>query len=259
MTTLAQPVGKQDGVLVMAAAVNVASALPWRFTLDSEVVYVTGASPDGLLLSVDRGGDDTTPATHTAGTALIAAPIPTSGGGGNFLPIANPAGVVINTATYTDPYTGAPMTVLVFPAEQIVAAFAIAGDTFPRVEIISDGSDSAVGFGDGSGDPSTFGEGAWFGYFSGAAKVYGPNGSFLVGSTLLDGHIPAANISSLPIQVDAASGGVTISSGNGNPNSGFGNRAGNAGDIYINLGGGDGSWIWRCTVGGSPATWVAKL
>ncbi len=80
MSALTRSIDAQIGLISVDAAVSVNSGLPWRFTLDSEVVYVTGGSP--TLLSVDRGCDDTVRASHPKGTVLTPAPIPTSSGPG---------------------------------------------------------------------------------------------------------------------------------------------------------------------------------
>lgn len=87
MSKLDRSISAQDGVLITDTPISVASAYPWRYTLGSEVIYVTGAS--GTLLSANRGGDDTTAVAHAKGTALVAAPIPTTSGGGSQTPWAS--------------------------------------------------------------------------------------------------------------------------------------------------------------------------
>lgn len=150
MTVLALPVSAQDNTLTTDSPVSVNSALPWRYTLDSEVVYVTGA--DGTRLSVDRGGDDTTRAVHTKGTTLVAAPIPTSSGGST--PTLNAVIVasvgediadaldVSNTPSVSNPFaTIADLSAGSFPD--------ISGDTGsatapPSIAIVGAGSASTV-------------------------------------------------------------------------------------------------------------------
>lgn len=87
MTTLAHNISAADTVLPLDGPISVASDLPWRFTLDSEVVYVTAFG--GRLASAQRGGDDTTAVAHGKGTALVSAPIPTSASGGAQTPWAS--------------------------------------------------------------------------------------------------------------------------------------------------------------------------
>ncbi len=79
MSALTKAVDAQIGIVSVDSPVSVDSAYPWRFTLDSEVVYVTGGSP--TLLSVDRGCDDTVRVAHARGTTLVPAPIPVNGTG----------------------------------------------------------------------------------------------------------------------------------------------------------------------------------
>ena len=95
MATLARAISKVDSPIEVDSAVSVASAYPWRFTLDSEVVYVTGAL--GTLLSVQRGADDTEAASHAAGTTLTPAPIPTSSSSSS-LSVVQGATLVANVA-----------------------------------------------------------------------------------------------------------------------------------------------------------------
>lgn len=98
MTTLARAVDAQDGILSLSGAISISSALPWRYTLGAEVVYVTAVTADpiaGVLASVERGGDDTTAVAHGTGTALVSAPIPTSAAGGAVDSVNGQTGTVV--------------------------------------------------------------------------------------------------------------------------------------------------------------------
>ncbi len=84
-----------------------------------------------------------------------------------------------------------------------------------------------------------------------------PN-EFLGFSAYSDAEAGAVNNSESPVRLATAAGvtGVILNSGTGAPACG-----GNVGDAYFDKAGGDGTWIYRCTVAGTAgnATWVAKL
>jgi hypothetical protein len=101
MATLVRAIDRASTPIEVFPGVSVASGYPWRYTLDSEVVYVRGASPDGKFLSVDRGADDTVATSHNAGTTLVAAPIPTAGGSAYNPPIDQSAVTGLVTALAT--------------------------------------------------------------------------------------------------------------------------------------------------------------
>lgn len=71
------------------------------------------------------------------------------------LPIADPAGMVIDTTTYDNTITGSgKIATMVFPTDTPVAAWAVAGDAFPRGVIGADPTDDGLFFlGDGTYDP----------------------------------------------------------------------------------------------------------
>ena len=119
-------------------------------------------------------------------------------------------------------------------------------------------------YGDGTIDPTTEGPAMW---------IDGPDATghyvwvFEAGLAFqqriehgkFDANVGYSTTFSTGIGIHAATvtaGAVTLSSGNGAPTIG-----GNVGDMYIRKDGGDGSWIYRCTVAGAAgaATWVAKL
>jgi hypothetical protein len=85
-------------------------------------------------------------------------PIISGGGGGGpaagtYLPVADAAGVTVDTTTYADPVEGADkLATLVFPVDTGLLAVAQAGDAHPRVILASDPTDGWY-FGDGTVDP----------------------------------------------------------------------------------------------------------
>jgi hypothetical protein len=90
-------------------------------------------------------------------------PIVSGGGGGSstaqvvasgkVLPVADAAGVTVDTTTYNDTIKGSgKLTTLVFPADQGALSIAVSGDAFPRWLLTSDGSDGLY-FADGTVDP----------------------------------------------------------------------------------------------------------
>lgn len=86
---------------------------------------------------------------------------PGGGGGlaaGSYLPVADAAGVTVDTTTYADPIKGggAKLTTLVFPADQGALAIARSGDLFPRWLLASDATDGLY-IGNGAQDPYAHG------------------------------------------------------------------------------------------------------
>jgi len=131
---------------------------------DQEVKVYVG--PDGAhLLKLDAAGvltlDDVAVAKITD--------LPAAG-----LPLADPAGVVIDTATYDNTITGSgKLTTVVFPGNTTAFAWAIAGDAFPRVIIGGDPEDTCLAVGDGTFDP--YAEGGIISHGGGGAlKFSGP-------------------------------------------------------------------------------------
>lgn len=69
---------------------------------------------------------------------------------GKVLPVADTAGVTVDTTTYDDPIGTGKLTTLVFPADQGALAIAIAGDTYPRWLMGAEADNSGLNFGRGS-------------------------------------------------------------------------------------------------------------
>jgi hypothetical protein len=79
-------------------------------------------------------------------------PIPEAG---TLVPVANAAGVTVDTTTYSDTIAGggAKLTTLVFPGDQGALAIAISGDSFPRYVIASDPHNDGIYMGNGTYNP----------------------------------------------------------------------------------------------------------
>lgn len=180
---------------------------------------------------------------------------------GTVLPVADPAGVTVDTTTYDNTVTGVgKLTTLVLPQDTVVLAIAIEGDAFPRWLIESDPQDG-MQLGDGTYDPYNGPTGNGH-----AAEMFiGQDGTFAVQGapggvpfSLSLGYNGSANRghqSALtgPIAIGTA---AAISSGTGAPVTG-----GEVGDIYIRTDGGALSTIYRCTTAGTAgnAVWAGIL
>lgn len=81
---------------------------------------------------------------------------PFTGSGGEGLPVADAAGMTVDTTTYDNPITGdGKVTTLVFAADTTVLALAIEGDAYPRVLFGADPDGyGVVMFGDGTINPT---------------------------------------------------------------------------------------------------------
>jgi hypothetical protein len=104
---------------------------------DDDVVYIV--KPDGTRIPAGGGGSGNT-------TAQVVA-------SGKVLPVADATGVTVDTTTYSNPVEGADkLTVLMFPLDTALVAWAIAGDAHPRAILACDTADGWY-FGDGTYDP----------------------------------------------------------------------------------------------------------
>lgn len=79
MTALANTCGPSDTVLVLSAPYTVASPYPLPITIASENIDIVGGNGTNRV-TVIRGGNGTSPVSHTAGTAVTAG---WGGGGGS--------------------------------------------------------------------------------------------------------------------------------------------------------------------------------
>lgn len=130
------------------------------------------------------------------------------GGGGNttaqvvasgkVLPVADAAGVTVDTTTYADTIKGggAKLTTLVFPADQGALAIALIGDAFPRWVLAADALDGLF-FGDGTADP-----------------LLGAQGFFTTSGAGFGGlRVPTAQTASSAAQLGQLTPYLTINSG----------------------------------------------
>lgn len=221
-----------------------------------------GSLPDG-----GTTGQTLTKASDADGDADWEDP---SGGGGDAIPIGDVTGYRIDTTTYDNPITGGPdkIKVNVFPAappdgDQVMFGVALEGDAFPRELHFADPTSGGSDFGDGTTDPWNAASAGWavsknddnsymfrlFGKLGWDVGRLDPNYGGTVGS---------ANNGALKIPGTAENGGATVqmSGGHGVPVCG-----GYAGDIYVDVDGSDGAWLYRCTTSGvaGDAVWAAKL
>lgn len=120
-------------------------------------------------------------------------PVITGGGGGpaagTYLPVADAAGVVVDTTTYDDTIKGSgKLTTLVFPANQGALAIALHGDAFPRWVLGSDANSSGLNAGFGTTDPTLS-----------QASLFVGGGGFFVLETLIIGqtHVDASEAAAL--------------------------------------------------------------
>jgi hypothetical protein len=195
--------------------------------------------------------------------AAVAAKRAGGGGGvtpGTVLPVADPAGVTVDTTTYDNPVTGSgKITTLVFPQQTAAFAIAIEGDAFPRWCWATDPVTDDLTLGDGTIDPDG-GNGAYVGCNpqgdgTMALTLGGANAGLILNE--IDANVGVRNKSTGAGGKFCLGNQATLSSGTGTPNFG-----GNVGDIYIRTDpGGANETIYRCTVAGSfgLATWVGIL
>jgi hypothetical protein len=183
--------------------------------------------------------------------AAVAAKRAGGGGGvtpGTVLPVADPAGVTLDTTTYDNTVTGeGKLTTLVFPQDTGQVAIAVAGDDFPRV-LLADITDGWY-FGDGTADP--YNGNAYLNSDKDRISISGLHGlktNVVVGNSPMGVYFPAQTI---------LFGQSSLSMGTGEPGIG-----GDVGNIYIRIDpGGANETIYRCTVAGvaGDATWVGIL
>ncbi len=178
-------------------------------------------------------------------------------GGIATVPIAVPTESVIDSTTYDDP-TGAERKIVVLVVaddETIAQSVALPGDDFPRTCMLGDITDGWF-FGDGTFNP--YDDGPYLTLSAKSLTMHGgtPGGFITVG--LAPGSNRLFGEAVVPALLLGSSNSVRLNSGVGDPNGAVG---GEQGDAYFRRDGGDGTWIYRCTVAGSPstATWVGKL
>jgi hypothetical protein len=144
------------------------------------------------------------------------------GGGGNttaqvvasgkVIPVANTAGVTVDTTTYNDTIKGSgKLTTLVFPGDQGAMAIAIAGDSFPRWVFAADAKDGLY-MGTGANDPVQAGR--EFGISSDGSTFFFVGA--LLTSTVETGLITATALTA---------GGSTLAVGGAGDSLGFFNHA----------------------------------
>lgn len=144
---------------------------------------------------------------------------------GKVLPVANAAGVTVDTTTYDDTIKGSgKLTTLVFPADAGGLAIALAGDAFPRWLLGADAANYGLTFGDGTVDSANSGAG-----------ISGTPGKTIVLSSLSgDVSIPGARTAVGAVSMHQVSPRFTITSG-AIPSvqlvSGTGAQLGDAGDV----------------------------
>lgn len=90
MANLSVAIDANETPIILTAPITVGS-LPAPYTLDSENVLVTGGSASAFV-SIERGANGTAPASHAAGTALVAG---WSGPGGDVDSVNGQTGVVV--------------------------------------------------------------------------------------------------------------------------------------------------------------------
>lgn len=86
---------------------------------------------------------------------------------GSYIPVADSAGVTVDTTTYDNTVTGTgKLTTLIFPVDTVGFAFALEGDAFPRLLMLSDITD---GMYMGNGQFDAYDQGAEIFYRGNAA------------------------------------------------------------------------------------------
>jgi hypothetical protein len=123
---------------------------------------------------------------------------PGGGGGGGgpaagtYIPVADSAGVTVNTTTYDNGVTGSgKLTTLVFPQDTVAFALAIEGDAFPQLFL--EVQRGQLWFGDGTFDPYNDGSRVAGGH-DGGLSVGGPNGFLTLPNTeIYAGNLPTSD------------------------------------------------------------------